>query len=169
MPPRLCSAINPDAVALNPGWWARGEWRLERRIITPDAASAALAVLTVHLCRHHADLTGRPNAELVAYTIGSPTITNVGYLDTPHTPDQWMDLHTAIYSQYMGVLSNMTGTPPQQQSAAAQLRTANTLAAPPSYLADKPESASAIRVIALPGRKRSPGSPEVPRCAWGHS
>ncbi|HZE04935.1 MAG TPA: hypothetical protein VE127_06915 [Solirubrobacteraceae bacterium] len=36
MPPLLCSVIDRSAVALRPRVWARGEWRLARRIATPD-------------------------------------------------------------------------------------------------------------------------------------
>jgi hypothetical protein len=37
MPPLLCSVIDRRAVALRPRVWALGEWRLARRIATPDA------------------------------------------------------------------------------------------------------------------------------------
>ena len=36
MPPLLCSVIDRRAVALRPRVWALGEWRLARRIATPD-------------------------------------------------------------------------------------------------------------------------------------
>ncbi len=36
MPPLLCSVIDRRAVALRPRIWALGEWRLARRIATPD-------------------------------------------------------------------------------------------------------------------------------------
>lgn len=39
MPPLLCSVIDRRAVALRPRVWALGEWRLARRIATPDTAT----------------------------------------------------------------------------------------------------------------------------------
>lgn len=36
MPPLLCSVIDQSAVALRPRVWALGDWRLARRIATPD-------------------------------------------------------------------------------------------------------------------------------------
>jgi hypothetical protein len=70
MPPRLCPAIDQGAKALMPRWWTAGTWRLERRIITPDAVPGALAALAVHLCRYHADRAQPANPELVSYTVG---------------------------------------------------------------------------------------------------
>src|SRR5215217_6335545 len=37
MPPRLCSVVDTHANLVKPRWWARGEWRLQRRILTEDA------------------------------------------------------------------------------------------------------------------------------------
>jgi hypothetical protein len=125
MPPRLCSAIDSNGVALNPRWWARGDWRLERRIITPDAVPGALAVLAVHLCRHHADAGSRTSPELVAYTVGiANRVVHPEQVDTPASPNEWMNLHTRIYGLYMGVLSNLSGTTPNQDAAAGNLRAA---------------------------------------------
>jgi hypothetical protein len=125
MPPRLCSAVDSNGVALNPRWWARGDWRLERRILTPDAVPAALAVLAVHLCRHHAD-AGRPTSpELIAYTVGiANRVLHPEQVDPPASPNEWMNLHARIYALYMGVLSNLTGSTANQEAAGERLRAA---------------------------------------------
>src|SRR4051794_35274407 len=49
-PPRLCVAIDEHGVELRPRVWARGQWRLARRIATDDVrvawdAQAALLAL----------------------------------------------------------------------------------------------------------------------------
>jgi hypothetical protein len=126
MPPRLCPAIDRDATALKPRWWTAGTWRLERRIITPDAVAGALAVLAVYLCRYHADRPGRANPELVAYTVGlANQVVELPYLDTPTSTDEWMDLRAAVHGPYNGVLSNLTGTTREQEEAGERLRAAN--------------------------------------------
>lgn len=125
MPPRLCSAINANATAHNPRWWARGDWSLERRILTPDAVPEALAVLAVNLCRRHAD-ADRTSPELVSYTLGLISqVTDLRYFDTPVSADDWMNLHATIYGLYRGVLSNLSGTTREQDAAGERLRSAN--------------------------------------------
>ena len=125
MPPRLCSAVDSNGVALNPRWWARGDWRLERRILTPDAIPGALAVLAVHLCRYHAD-AGRPTSpELIAYTVGvANRVLHPEQVDPPASPNEWMNLHASIYAVYMGVFGNLTGNTVNQEAAAGRLRAA---------------------------------------------
>jgi hypothetical protein len=94
-------------------------------IITPDAVPGALAVLAVHLCRHHADAGSRTSPELVAYTVGiANRVVHPEQVDTPASPNEWMNLHTRIYGLYMGVLSNLSGTTPNQDAAAGNLRAA---------------------------------------------
>lgn len=56
MPPLLCSVIDRRAVALRPRVWALGEWRLARRVATPDTearwqGSLALVLLDQVLLR----------------------------------------------------------------------------------------------------------------------
>jgi hypothetical protein len=123
MPPRLCSAIDPSGVALNPRWWVRGDWRLERRILTPDAVPGSLVVLAVHLCRYHADAGRSASQELIAYTVGlANQVIDPGQIDTPASTNDWMNLHARIYGLYLGVLSNLSGTTGGQEDAAEQLR-----------------------------------------------
>jgi hypothetical protein len=126
MPPRLCPAIDATAAALNPRWWTIGDWRLERRILTPDAVPGALATLAVHLCRYHADKSGQASSELVSYTLGViHQVIDMPYFDTPKSANDWMDLRSAIYGPYTGVLSNLTGSSPDQEAAGERLRAAN--------------------------------------------
>jgi hypothetical protein len=126
MPPRLCPAIDANANALKPRWWTGGNWRLERRIITPDAVPGALAVLTVYLCRYHADRPQPASPELISYTVGlANQVAELPYFDTPASPDDWMNLRAAVHGPYSGVLSNLTGTTGEQEAAGEQLRAAN--------------------------------------------
>jgi hypothetical protein len=122
MPPRLCSAIDPNGVALNHRWWARGDWRLERRVLTPNATPGTLAVLTVHVCRHHAE-AGRPTSpELIAYTVGTANrVLHPEQIDTTVSPNEWMNLRARVYSLYIGALSNLTGSTANQESAGDSL------------------------------------------------
>jgi hypothetical protein len=48
--PRLCSAIFPDGTAPPKRVWARGDWRLARRIITADAEHAWQAWVGIYAC-----------------------------------------------------------------------------------------------------------------------
>ncbi|HEX5928255.1 MAG TPA: hypothetical protein VFY48_02580 [Solirubrobacterales bacterium] len=48
--PRFAWVIDPDASAPKPRIWARGTWRLARRIRTEEAVSMWQAVLAHHLC-----------------------------------------------------------------------------------------------------------------------
>jgi hypothetical protein len=54
--PRLCSAIAPDGALVTPRWWASGQWRLQRRILTDDARPLWRAKLVEQTC---SDLIGR--------------------------------------------------------------------------------------------------------------
>src|ERR1035441_6669057 len=57
IPPQLVWALLPNGDATSPRWWARGDWRLERRIFTDDVKPQWLARLAERLCL---DLAGRP-------------------------------------------------------------------------------------------------------------
>lgn len=49
-PPRLAVALTPDARPAQPQRLADGDWRLGRRIVTPDALPGQAAALGVRLC-----------------------------------------------------------------------------------------------------------------------
>jgi hypothetical protein len=49
MPPLLCSVIDSGAIALRPRVWALGDWRLARRIATPDVQQLWQGGLTLQL------------------------------------------------------------------------------------------------------------------------
>lgn len=126
IPPRLCSAIDADAQALVPRWWARGDWRLERRIITADSKPIALTGIAIHLCRHLADQAGRANPTLVSYTLGlANQLLRLRYFETPLSHDDWMDLHRQLYAPYNGALNNLGGFTADQREAAERLRAHN--------------------------------------------
>ena len=126
IPPRLCSAIDADANALNPRWWARGDWRLERRIITATSKPIAMTGIAVYLCRHLADQPSRTNPQLVSYTLSlASQLLDLKYFETPLSSDGWMELHRHLYGAYNGALNNLGGFTSDQHEAAEQLRTAN--------------------------------------------
>jgi hypothetical protein len=59
-PPRLCAALDEHGLELRPRVWARGDWRLARRILTPDVAptwDAQLALLALELDKQQSGST----------------------------------------------------------------------------------------------------------------
>ena len=126
IPPRLCSAIDQNAIALNPRWWVRGDWRLERRIMTAKAKPIAMTAIAVHLCRHLADRAERADPTLISYTLGlANQLLDLRYFETPLSSNDWMELHARLYAPYNGALNNLGGYTSDQHAAAEQLRAAN--------------------------------------------
>ena len=89
-PPRLCDVLDEHARAVRPRVWARGEWRLARRLATPDALPGWQAGLAWGLCREMQGAgTAPPKAlggvalEAVARVLGPVA----GYL--PGDPQEW--------------------------------------------------------------------------------
>jgi hypothetical protein len=126
VPPRLCSAIDPNAAALSPRWWARGDWRLERRIMTAEAKPIAVTAVAVHLCRHLADRAERADPTLISYTLGlANQLLDLRCFETPLSANDWMELYTRLYAPYNGALNNLSGYTSDQEAAAEHLRAAN--------------------------------------------
>ena len=113
VPPPLCSTLEPDGTATNPRWWARGDWRLQRRILTDDVKPIWIATLAERLC---IDLAERPDGRDVAIinlTLGAVAqITGGRYFDVPISRDEWIDLRKEVYGPYMGAFSNRTARHP---------------------------------------------------------
>ena len=122
VPPPLCSTLEPDGTATNPRWWARGDWRLQRRILTDDVKPIWIATLAERLC---IDLAERPDGRDVAIinlTLGAVAqITGGRYFDVPISRDEWIDLRKEVYGPYMGAFSNRTGATSDQRDAEANL------------------------------------------------
>lgn len=97
MPPALCSVIDPRAVALRPRVWALGEWRLARRIATPDVqrhwqSGLALMLLDEILLRFPpaSERLQRLTLEAVARVLGPVA----AY--TPGGREQWEELRRLV-------------------------------------------------------------------------
>jgi hypothetical protein len=121
--PRLCSTLEPDGTATNPRWWARGEWRLDRRILTNDVKPIWIATLAERLCLDLADRAARPDAAIVTLALGAAAQVLGGrYFDVPMSKDEWMDLRKEVYDPYMGAFSNRAGATSEQHDAEAKLK-----------------------------------------------
>jgi hypothetical protein len=130
MPPRLCSVIDPDARAVRPRWWALGEWRLQRRIMTEDVRPIWFAMLAVHLCLDLANRSESPGSPIVTLALGSAArAIGSQHFDVPMSPGDWMALRERVYAPYTGALSNLDGPTPDQDAAEARLTAAGTPAA----------------------------------------
>jgi len=100
MPPVLCSVIDRRAVALRPRVWGLGEWRLARRIATPDVqghwqAGLALKLLDEILLRFPpaSERLRRLTLEAVARVLGPVA----AY--TPGSREQWEELRTMVATE----------------------------------------------------------------------
>jgi hypothetical protein len=122
-PPELCWALTPDGAATNPRWWARGQWRLQRRVLTDDVRSIWLATLAERLCL---DLAERPDGRdqaIVSLTLGAiAQVLGSRYFDVPASRDDWLALRREVYEPYMGALNNLTGATQQQYEAETRLQ-----------------------------------------------
>jgi hypothetical protein len=123
IPPALCWAIDPNGIAVNPRWWALGDWRLQRRILTEDVKPVWLAHLADRLCL---DLAKRPagrDPAFVTLTLGAiAQALGERYFDVPATTDDWMALRGKVYAAHLGNLSNLAGATPDQHEAEASLQ-----------------------------------------------
>jgi hypothetical protein len=122
VPPELCSALEPDGTAANPRWWARGEWRLQRRILTGDVRPIWIATLAERLCSDLADRPEGRDTAIVNLALGAAAqVRGSGYFEIPMSSEEWMALRREIYAPYMGAFSNRAGATSQQHEAEAQL------------------------------------------------
>jgi hypothetical protein len=121
-PPELCWALAPDGTATNPRWWARGQWRLQRRILTDDARPIWLAILAERLCL---DLAERPDGRddaIVSLALGTiARVTGGHYFDVPASREGWLALRREVYEPNTGVFANLTGATTSQYDAEARL------------------------------------------------
>ncbi len=122
VPPQLCSTLDPDGPATNPRWWARGDWRLQRRILTDDVKPIWVATLAERLCMDLAERPDGRDAAIVNLTLGAVAqITGGRYFDVPISRDAWIALRKDVYGPYMGAFSNRTGATSEQHDAEAKL------------------------------------------------
>jgi hypothetical protein len=123
MPPPLCWALDPDGSAAIPRWWARGDWRLMRRIRTEDGTPIWFASLATRLCLYLADRADAPDPELAILTRGAANLALGGErdFDLPMSKDEWMKLRQEVYAPHLGALNNRTGGTRKQYEAEAAL------------------------------------------------
>jgi hypothetical protein len=101
-PPRLCSAILPAGTAPPRRIWAKGSWRLARRIITKDAEPAWYARTGLTIC----DLVLRRQVEdsrlsLLGHELAVRSI-GAAHAFEPQNDRQWEELRGAFASFPMG-------------------------------------------------------------------
>jgi hypothetical protein len=121
-PPELCWALMPDGTATNPRWWARGEWRLQRRILTDDAKPIWLAILAERLCMDLADAPDGRNGAIVRLALGTiAQMMGSRYFEVPASRDEWLALRRQVYERHIGVFANLSGATTSQCDAEARL------------------------------------------------
>lgn len=105
LPPRLGVALTPDGAPLVPRWWAGGDWRLQRRILTDDALPLWRGKLVERIC---SELIGRrrhASPELAALV--RATMARLGLDDEmlrlPDTED-WQDVRAVLLDNLPGVI-----------------------------------------------------------------
>jgi len=98
--PRFCWAVDKSGAALSPRIWARGSWRLERRILTEDAFqnwSVTLAVfLTDKMAKsdeHARTSLAKASMEAVARVVGPVAL----YLPGPR--EEWAAFHAEMLTR----------------------------------------------------------------------
>jgi hypothetical protein len=127
MPPRLCSVIDTHATRVRPRWWACGEWRLQRRILTEDAKLIWLAVLGIRLCE---DLSGRDNApggEVRTLALGTIArlIPERDFFD-PLASGDWLNLRRQLVDAHPGATHTLEGPTSAQHDAEETLKSGDT-------------------------------------------
>ncbi|WP_445149393.1 hypothetical protein [Baekduia sp. Peel2402] len=126
MAPRLCCAIAPDATLVTPRWWADGDWRLQRRILTEDALPLWRGHLAERLC---SDLIARrrPASRELTGLVRSA----IAQLDLDEElarltdPSDWLEVRALVLDFYPGVLVADDVSTAQQAAAEQELLAAD--------------------------------------------
>ncbi len=126
MPPELCWTLTPDGVAVTPRWWARGQWRLMRRIQTDDVMPIWYATLATRLCHDLANQRGVPDPHLanLALAAANAALSGRQTFVLPVSKEDWMRIYQEVYAPYNGALNNRTGGTAEQYEAEKALSTA---------------------------------------------
>lgn len=118
LPPRLCSAIAPDGALVTPRWWASGEWRAARRILTDDALPLWHGRLAERVC---SDLIARrrPASPALADLVRS-AVAQLGLAeDLSRLPDSsdWSEVRALVLDVLPGVMFAHDVSTDQQDAA----------------------------------------------------
>jgi hypothetical protein len=119
MPPALCWALNPDGSAAVPRWWARGHWRLLRRLRTEDGTPIWFATLATRICMELANQAMPQDPEFATFVLGAANLALGGgkSFDVPMSRDEWLRLYQEVYAPHNGALNNRTGGTAEQYEA----------------------------------------------------
>ena len=129
VPPRLCWAISPNAEAVAPRWWARAEWRLQRRILTDDVRVLWLATLAERWCYQLASSEIPMTEQTTTLAFGTATrLLGDRYFDVPTSPSAWMALRREIVEEHPGATHSLGGPTSGQREAEASLLEAGNAA-----------------------------------------
>jgi hypothetical protein len=126
MPPELCWTLTPDGVAVTPRWWARGQWRLLRRIQTDDVMPIWYATLATRLCHDLANQRGVPDPHLANLALAAANAALWGRRtsELPASKEDWMHIYQEVYAPHNGALNNRTGGTAEQYEAEKALNAA---------------------------------------------
>lgn len=121
--PRLCSAIDSSGEALVPRWWARGDWRLLRRIATDDAKSLWLGKLAERLCGDLASTTAAVDDQVSTLALGTVAhLLPMRYFDVPQSGDDWIAIRKLVVDAYPGIVGAHDVATPEQYQAESDLK-----------------------------------------------
>ncbi len=123
LPPRLCSVIDTHANAVSPRWWARGDWRLQRRVLSDDVKLIWQASLAERLCTELANRPKPPGSEVVSLALG--TIAQVlpdRYFDVPTSAEDWTTFRDLLVNAHPSVTHSLESPTKEQHDAEGQLK-----------------------------------------------
>jgi hypothetical protein len=126
--PRLCCAIAADGTLATPRWWAAGDWRPLRRILTDDALALWRGRLAERVC---SDLIARrrPAPELAALVRGTVAQLGLGEeLARLSDPSDWSEVRALVLDDLPDVMFAHDVSTPQQLEAEAALLAADLAA-----------------------------------------
>jgi hypothetical protein len=161
MPPLLCSVIDRRGLARKPRIWGRGDWRLARRIATPDVQEKWQAQLARRLCEEILYRSRQPSEQLaglaleaVARVIGAVA----AYL--PGTLEQWQEFRDRVAAEAPDYTPG--GTTAEQEKAEKALLAHEPAIAPVGLYFGLELSIISRASSVEPARLRLPAEQETP-------
>jgi hypothetical protein len=114
MPPRLCSAIDREGRLVSPRWWAIGDWRLQRRILTEDAKPMWHAMLAERLCAHLGERDQPTSTDLNNLAYWALARLGLERKFGPTSRPEWLRLRDVVAREYP-VVTHSLDSPTQAQ------------------------------------------------------